>query len=486
MEPSDVPTSTHECTLVDRDLRELVRSGALTCVGASDDGLLEFVQPASIDIPVGDVAYLVKGTFLPFCQRVRSLLPEMTLETRSLAGEGAVLLKGQTYLVYIGRVDLPPGHRGCLSPKSSIGRIDLLVRCLVDGCGLYDTVPARGGRAGGAAGTVVDDGDRGNELWVEISPRSFNIRLQAGSPLTQLMVLRDVRYTSAAEASSSGGGDGGSALVPAAAMPVCPPVNVVFDASGVPIAPSWYKNCLVLSLRVPTTPGVLVGFEAVATHDVIDLAMVDGHNASAFFRPMVVDETTQPLGRLTLVKVSAPRLPLQLYCISSSESFSRGDSLLSSPYHIALSSSPCRPRLASPLLTLLKDRFYILCTKERVAVPPWLSAEMTPFSHLVGELRAHYAGFFDPGFGFGADGALCGTVGVLEVRSPAIVASVVCSLSTTHGSHCVTHSVVQYFDKNGSLLFDSLLSLTSFSFFSFVSRCDRTKQSPSTTASRSQ
>jgi|TARA_B110000902_G_scaffold250271_1_gene309282 dCTP deaminase len=41
---------------------------------------------------------------------------------------------------------------------------------------------------------------------------------------------------------------------------------------------------------------------------------------------------------------------------------------------------------------------------------------MTPFSHLVGELRAHYAGFFDPGFGYGADGALCGTVGVLEVR----------------------------------------------------------------------
>jgi len=67
-------------------------------------------------------------------------------------------------------------------------------------------------------------------------------------------------------------------------------------------------------------------------------------------------------------------------------------------------------------LTLEKDRFYILATKERVSVPNHLSAEMVPFSHHVGELRAHYAGFFDPGFGYGARGEINGTVGVLEVR----------------------------------------------------------------------
>ena len=39
-----------------------------------------------------------------------------------------------------------------------------------------------------------------------------------------------------------------------------------------------------------------------------------------------------------------------------------------------------------------------------------------PFSHHVGELRAHYAGFFDPGFGYGREGELKGAVGVLEVR----------------------------------------------------------------------
>lgn len=50
--------------------------------------------------------------------------------------------------------------------------------------------------------------------------------------------------------------------------------------------------------------------------------------------------------------------------------------------------SGCRQRV-----TLEKDRFYILATKERISVPLSLSAEMVPFSQHVGELRAHYAGF---------------------------------------------------------------------------------------------
>ena len=49
-------------------------------------------------------------------------------------------------------------------------------------------------------------------------------------------------------------------------------------------------------------------------------------------------------------------------------------------------------------------------------MPVHLSAEMVPFSQHVGELRAHYAGFFDPGFGYGREGEVKGTVGVLEVR----------------------------------------------------------------------
>jgi dCTP deaminase len=62
------------------------------------------------------------------------------------------------------------------------------------------------------------------------------------------------------------------------------------------------------------------------------------------------------------------------------------------------------------------DQFYILVSREAVHVPPEYAAEMVPFDPLVGEFRVHYAGFFDPGFGYGADD-IKGTHAVLEVRS---------------------------------------------------------------------
>ena len=67
-------------------------------------------------------------------------------------------------------------------------------------------------------------------------------------------------------------------------------------------------------------------------------------------------------------------------------------------------------------LILDPDEFYILASKEAVVVPPCYAAEMVPFDPLVGEFRAHYAGFFDPGFGH-ADAGGRGARAVLEVRS---------------------------------------------------------------------
>ncbi|MEM8662611.1 MAG: 2'-deoxycytidine 5'-triphosphate deaminase [Pseudomonadota bacterium] len=58
------------------------------------------------------------------------------------------------------------------------------------------------------------------------------------------------------------------------------------------------------------------------------------------------------------------------------------------------------------------DEFYILMSREAVTIPPSTAAEMVPFDPLVGEFRAHYAGFFDPGFGHGIPSRA-----VLEVRS---------------------------------------------------------------------
>jgi dCTP deaminase len=59
--------------------------------------------------------------------------------------------------------------------------------------------------------------------------------------------------------------------------------------------------------------------------------------------------------------------------------------------------------------------FYILVSREAVTIPPDHAAEMAPYMAMVGEFRVHYAGFFDPGFGWAAAGG-AGSRGVLEVR----------------------------------------------------------------------
>lgn len=262
------------------------------------------------------------------------LLPELRLDTLSLEDKGALLLKSQTYLIYVGKIRLPKGLRGHLSPKSSIGRVDLMVRGIVDGCGLYDTIPE---------GTESD-------LWLEITPQSFNVRLKRGIALTQLMVLR----SSADEDSESTEGGAASSVIHTHAS------KLLFDASKKPLTPHVHRGAVVLSLNVPSNVNELAGFEARTTSEVVDLSSVGTHDPKSFFRPIMGNGKRK--------------------------------------------------------LTLEKDRFYILCTKERVSVPLDVSGEMVPFSNLVGELRAHYAGFFDPGFGYGKKGEKKGTIAVLEVR----------------------------------------------------------------------
>jgi len=67
-------------------------------------------------------------------------------------------------------------------------------------------------------------------------------------------------------------------------------------------------------------------------------------------------------------------------------------------------------------LILDPEEFYILASREKVRIPSTFAAEMVPYDPSVGEFRIHYAGFFDPGFGYGADDVK-GTRAVLEVRS---------------------------------------------------------------------
>ena len=84
-------------------------------------------------------------------------------------------------------------------------------------------------------------------------------------------------------------------------------------------------------------------------------------------------------------------------------------------YDVAEFWEPMRARRDESLI-LDPDEFYILASKEAVQVPPDYAAEMVPFDPLVGEFRVHYAGFFDPGFGYAGAGGH-GARAVLEVRS---------------------------------------------------------------------
>src|SRR6202043_3450187 len=68
-------------------------------------------------------------------------------------------------------------------------------------------------------------------------------------------------------------------------------------------------------------------------------------------------------------------------------------------------------------VVLTPQRFYLLMSNEAVRIPPTLASEMTAYDPTSGELRTHYAGFFDPGFGYDAEGRFDGARAALEVRA---------------------------------------------------------------------
>ena len=210
---------------------------------------------------------------LPFKKKIIDLLPELQLEVLSLKDEGALLLKGQTYLVYVGKIDLPSHLRGHLSPKSSIGRIDLMVRGVVDGCGLYDTIPS----------------GQKSDLWLEITPQSFNVRIRKGLALTQLML-----FTSDAKQILSNGDE--EEKVDISSLEITK--RILYDKDGEVLPVSLHRGAVVLSLSIPSNSKELAGYEAKHTNEVVNLSNIGKHERDDFFRPIRCDGK----GRLTLEK----------------------------------------------------------------------------------------------------------------------------------------------------------------------------------------
>lgn len=305
-------------------LRGLVDSGAVTAASPITDDL---IQPASIDLRLGDFAWRVQASFLPG--------PDATVEDKVRAFEmhkidltgGAVLEKGCVYIVPLQEsLDLPDDISAFANPKSSTGRLDIFTRVISDRGTRFDLI--RPGYTG--------------PIYAEVSPKTFSIAVRTGSRLTQLRLRR-----------------GRAEVSPEDLLQLHDEVGLIdtaFDRAEV-------LEHRSLSLRLDLgadAPGGIVGWRARHHAGIVDIDRPDNYDPADYWEP-----------------VSA-----------------RQGGIILNP-----------------------DDFYILATREAVTVPPDYAAEMVAYDTLVGEFRVHYAGFFDPGFGWHPDDRSVGSRGVLEVRS---------------------------------------------------------------------
>jgi len=133
------------------------------------------IQPASLDLRLGEVAHRMRASFLPGpTLTVRERLETLALHELPLK-DGAVLEPGSVYLVpLMESLALPDDIAAATNPKSSTGRLDIFTRVITDRAREFDTVPA---------------GYRG-QLYLEISPRTFPVVVRPGSRLSQIRFRR--------------------------------------------------------------------------------------------------------------------------------------------------------------------------------------------------------------------------------------------------------------------------------------------------------
>lgn len=303
-------------------LKRLIASGRE--VTAAEDFTDAQIQPASIDLRLGPVAYRVRASFLPGPNAtVEEKLASVFMHEVDLT-HGAVLETGCVYIVpLLERADFSARISGVANPKSSTGRIDVFTRLITDRAQAFDR---------------VEPGYRG-PLYAEISPQTFPALVRKGSRLNQLRIRHGSPQFSDTQLR-----------------------RLHADAPLVDCDPD-IENGLGLSIDLKglaSGGSRRIGWRAKRHTGLID---VD--------RPGVLD-------------------PYQFW-----------DSIEAN---------------AAGHLVLDPDEFYILASRERVAIPLDHAAEMVPFDPLVGEFRVHYAGFFDPGFGF-SPGQAPSARAVLEVRS---------------------------------------------------------------------
>jgi dCTP deaminase len=319
--------------LPDRMIAALAESGGIL---PAYDFVPDQIQPASLDLRLGEVAYRVRASFLPGPRTtVAKRIDELKLHEIALA-DGAVLETGCVYIVpLIESLALPDEIAAAANPKSSTGRLDVFTRVIADETRGFDRIEA---------------GYHG-PLYAEISPRTFPVLVREGSRLSQIRFRH------------------GHALLNAQALRELHARERLVDSDDADVSDGIAVSVDLSGLGPHPNPppqagegrgGGIVGYRAKRHTGLIDVERRGGYAMLDFWEPMT--------GR------------------------------------------PDKSLILDP------NEFYILASKEAVQVPPDYAAEMVPFDPLVGEFRVHYAGFFDPGFGYAGAGGR-GARAVLEVRS---------------------------------------------------------------------
>lgn len=297
------------------------------------------IQPASIDLRLGDCAYPVDTSFLP--GKGVKVLEKMKLidaqfdDFKIDLSKGAVLEKGRIYVIpLLEGINLRSEVAAFANPKSSTGRLDILTRLIADEATTFDQ---------------VREGYKG-ELYIEVAPRSFSVVVKTGTRLNQLRFRR----TRGEEPKPITSTDWKQLLEE----------GQIVDFRDHEMKATSVKTGVLpftVDLKGSGKEGDLIGYRAKKHAKRIDLEHRD-YDPLDFWEPIHFHKTSS--------------------------------------------------------LILDPDEFYILMTKEAIAVPPDYAAEMLPYDTRAGEFRVHYAGFFDPGFGWNAETNKAGSSrGVLEVRS---------------------------------------------------------------------
>jgi dCTP deaminase len=213
------------------------------------------IQPASIDLRLGEVAYRVRASFLPGIRHgVREKLDLLSTHRIDLT-EGAVLEKDCVYIVpLLEFVSLRRRTSAAANPKSSIGRLDVFARVITD----YGTEFDR-----------IREGYKG-PLFAEIAPRAFSVLVRTGSRLVQLRIRR-----------------GSPGFSDAALRRLHEEVGLVEAPTGSPAGPQAIRNGLAFTVDVAgdKTTGI-VGYKARRHTDVIDIDRIGHYDPRDFWEPV--------------------------------------------------------------------------------------------------------------------------------------------------------------------------------------------------------